>query len=227
MKIYSSIFLIFLISFSSLAQNQEINQYNWDNPTTFELSPAPFIKAKGELSDSLESVHGGEWLVHNNTYYSVESWADYYLWFTQKHWYRFSQSPYVYQYFYDTKDNLNMMLYVMDKSLFDIYPSEILVRLSDSDVRKLAYDPERFKMQEVGLKNTPFNYPETRVISKGSDVSSNIKFNARINNRGERNSEFRSKDANSKGQLNSSGNSSSGNSAGPASVQSNSVSKKQ
>ncbi len=148
MKVYTTLALL-AISISSYSQSPLINRYTWDSPVAYENSSTPTLKAFGEHSDSLKSAYGVQFLFHNNNYYHVNSWADYYLWFTQKYSYLFNLSPDLYKFYYQSGDNWAMMDYVFNSYRGDILPT-IYVDLGDGnskDIRSYAFNYNRFRNQ--------------------------------------------------------------------------------
>lgn len=111
--------------------------YNWSNPTTFELSPSPIIKGYGYYSDSLSTVYNGKrFYEYNREYYCIQSWADYYYWFTKEYWYRF-KNPDLYEYYYMTKDDYGMASYIASSNyLGRYYPSLITLNFGDMNVKE-------------------------------------------------------------------------------------------
>ncbi len=109
-----------------------IDYFNWSNPETFKSSPSPIIKGYGYYSDSLSKVFNGkEFYVHNSEYYCIESWADYYYWFTQEYRQLF-EDPQIYEYYYFAGDDYGMASYIAsNKYQGDFYPSPITLSFKD------------------------------------------------------------------------------------------------
>lgn len=183
MKILNTIFAI-LISFVAFSQAPLINQLTWDNPVTYENSPTPIIKTFGPQSDSLKSEYGTQFLFHDGLYYHVTSWADYFLWFTQKYWYRFSASPELYKFYYESGDNFNMMSFVfgiendnpsMNVTYGDLKNTFIFDRdLFDSDNKN--YEERSRVVQTKNIrsrKKMPFGYGTSYYSNTTNSVGSN------------------------------------------------------
>ncbi len=116
----------------SLTGQKIIDYKSWSNPTTFQTSQTPTITGFGEYSDSLQKVYDGKtFFANGNDYFQIESWADYYYWFTQKYWYKF-KNPELYEYFYLTENNYEMARYVATQYLGKYYPSAITIQLDQS-----------------------------------------------------------------------------------------------
>ncbi|MEO9870011.1 hypothetical protein [Ekhidna sp.] len=149
MKIYISILSV-VLSLTAYAQSSIlINQSRWNDPVAWQNSSTPTIKAFGEHSDSLKSIYKTEFLFHNNRYYHVTSWADYYLWFTQKYSYMFNLNAELYKYYHQAGDNFAMMDFVFNFHRGGILPT-IRVDLGNGeslDVRSYAFDTNRFNRE--------------------------------------------------------------------------------
>ena len=154
MKIYT-VLLLGLLSSNLYSQSSIlINQNRWSDPVAWQNSSTPTLKAFGDHSDSLKSVYGSEFLFYNQRYYHVNSWADYYLWFTQKYSYMFNLSADLYQFYYNAEDNYAMMDYVFNFYRGDILPS-IRVDLGDGerrDIRSFEFDSNRFRRENQNRK---------------------------------------------------------------------------
>lgn len=109
-----------------------INYFKWSDPTTFKLSPSPYIKGYGHYSDSLSNIFDDkDFYEFNNEYYCIESWADYYYWYTKKYWHQFD-NPAVYEYYYWTKNDLGMASYIASYNYHGkYYPSSIKLIFKD------------------------------------------------------------------------------------------------
>ncbi|WP_462281387.1 hypothetical protein [Salinivirga cyanobacteriivorans] len=123
-----------VIIFSMSLFGQKIIDYKqWSNPKAFQTSPTPVITGFGAYSDSLSNVYDGKTFFANGTdYFQIESWADYYYWFTQKYWYKFKH-PELYEYFYLTENDYEMARYVATQYLGKYYPSAITIQLGQDD----------------------------------------------------------------------------------------------
>ncbi len=127
------IILTALICIAAFAFSQKVNYKKWSDPIAFQTSPTPIITGFGEYSDSLSDVYDGKtFFANQNEYYQIESWADYYYWFTQKYWYKFEQ-PEIYEYFYLTENDYEMARYIATQYRGKYYPSKIQIELRKSD----------------------------------------------------------------------------------------------
>ena len=98
-------FLIILVASSSLfgQVGNTVPYYNWSSPATYMLSTPPLIQGRGHYSYLLsEAQNGTTFYVHDNEYFPIETWADYYLWYTIKYSHNW-QNPELYKYYYYTK----------------------------------------------------------------------------------------------------------------------------
>ncbi len=134
-----------LICISTFAFSQKVSYLNWSNPVTFQTSPTPIITGFGEYSDSLSDVYDGKtFFANQNEYYQIESWADYYYWFTQKYWYKFEQ-PELYEYFYLTENDYEMARYIATQYRGKYYPAKIEIELrKGDDYKNRTESPENY-----------------------------------------------------------------------------------
>ncbi len=107
--------------------NFTISYKDWSNPLMFRYSPAPFITGYGVHSDSLEEVHGSTFYELDGEYLAIETWADYYYWFTQKYDILFRESSAVYRTSYFLNDISGMIRFVYFNNNYkgDHFPSQI------------------------------------------------------------------------------------------------------
>lgn len=150
------VLVILLALVASKSYSQILTSFNWDNPTVFEISPSPFIRGYDEMSDSLFNVYQVNFYSYNNEYYPITSWADYYYWFTQKYWYRFSVSVAIYEYYYLTGNNCQMMEFVAGNYyLSDNYPSTCEISFNDGSVlNRLSNTGRNFSLADFREENT-------------------------------------------------------------------------
>jgi asparagine N-glycosylation enzyme membrane subunit Stt3 len=129
----TAIMFSFNIIFSQT--NSTIDYFNWSNPSTFKLSPSPTIQGYGFYSDSLSKILDGKtFYIHNDEYYCIESWADYYYWFTKEYRHIF-ENPQLYEYYYWSNDDYGMASYIAsNKYLGKHYPSSIQIAFGDKAV---------------------------------------------------------------------------------------------
>lgn len=104
-----------------------IDQNKWDDPMIFSSNP-PLINGYGEYSDSLAKAYEGyKFYECNDEYYGIATLADYYYWFVNEYYWKFNQ-PEIYEYYYITGNNLEMMKYIYsDNYTGDYYPVNITV----------------------------------------------------------------------------------------------------
>ena len=141
--------LLLIASFGAFSQsNSIIDYFDWSNPTTFNLSPSPVITGYGFYSDSLsEAFDDKTFYEYNDDYYCIESWADYYYWFTQKYSYQFND-PQLYEYYYWIKDDYGMASYITSyKYLGKYYPSLIKLNFGDLTVKNNRLINDKFFAQ--------------------------------------------------------------------------------
>lgn len=146
MKKTTLLTLLFLASLGLFSQSAiTIEYYNWSNPTTFNLSPSPVINGYGVYSDSLSKAYNGKtFYEYNNEYYCIESWADYYYWFTQAFRYKF-EDPQLYEYYYFSNDDYGMASYIAsNKYLGKYYPSNILLTFKDKSLKNNRLQTDKF-----------------------------------------------------------------------------------
>lgn len=173
MKNLFTIFLIVVFS-TTLFGQKSISYKNWSSPVTFETSTTPVITGYGEYSDSLSEVYDGKTFYANgNDYFQIESWADYYYWFTQKYWYKF-KNPELYEYFYLTENDYEMARYIATQYQGKYYPAPLAIELEGKDdestinrtKKKINYanNTEKTKELKKDLKD-PVNEVKVRAFS--------------------------------------------------------------
>ncbi len=131
----SIIFLLLcFISIISFSQKR-ITVANWDNEIYFQNSRNPVIKNYGPLSDSLSSTYDVDFLFYDDKYFALNSWADYYYWYSQRFWYLLPFTYSLYEYYYHTKNNFGMVGIVVGNSyLGRYYPSYITIEIEDENM---------------------------------------------------------------------------------------------
>jgi hypothetical protein len=180
--LFFNLFLITLLHSQSKNNITLIDYYNWSSHTTFKMCNSPKTTGYGKLSDSISNTMNGIIFYHiNNKYYPIQSWADYYYWFTQKYTSLFS-CPELYEYYYFTENNYGMVTYIFgEHNLYKNYPSNIFIRFDDKPNNK--YKP---KFNEKKLHNNVENYKENENYH-----NSNMKFNNTKEHKIIRNSSFK------------------------------------
>lgn len=123
--------ILLLISFSALKAQMphDVPYYNWSNPNIYQISPRPIIRGNTYTSDSIaEVLDFQEVYEHNGEFYPINSWADYYFWYTTKYSFNFD-SPDLYEYYYYTKNDYNMVKYLVSNFTGSYYPARISVSI--------------------------------------------------------------------------------------------------
>lgn len=143
---------ILVITFLFIGLNSYSQQYHtfpytyWSNPITYKISPQPVITGYGELSESLaKEFHIETIYEYKGAYFKIESWADYYNWYTQKFWFLFENAE-IYQYFYRANDDFGMASFIASQYRGVYYPSKISVSFVRSG--KKVYN-NRFKTNKA------------------------------------------------------------------------------
>lgn len=137
MKKFTLLFSFALMFSSLFAQyTMDIDYSKWSNSVTYKQGSSPIITGEGELSDSLSKLYSGNFFYEfNNEYYAIETWADYYYWFTQKYFYMF-EMPELYSFYYFNKDDFGMASYIAsDKYLYKHYPSKFTLSFMNKPVK--------------------------------------------------------------------------------------------
>lgn len=204
-----TLFLIFSIStlFAVAQLNQaKIDQFKWDDPTTFKFNP-PLITGYGEYSDSLAKVYeGNTFFICDNEYYAITTFADYYYWFVKEYWWKFTD-PQLYEYYYHSKNNLEMMKYIYgDKYKGKYYPLNIAVEIegrneyitkrmkenryyADNDLRvndfkKDLNSGKRERVEPTSNKVSSTNtYPTVRNIKRDKTTTEKVRSVSNSNNK--------------------------------------------
>lgn len=128
--------LCFLLTFTFLLVKSQtahkVPYYKWSDPSSYQLGPAPVITGNGALTDSLLSIFEVRSVYeYNDEYFLINSWADYYLWYTNKYWFHFNM-PELYQYYYNSDDDWGMVNFVANNFKGNYYPSKIIVTTEDN-----------------------------------------------------------------------------------------------
>lgn len=122
---------------------------NWSDSTTFRWSH-PTIRGYSTLSDSLAQAVPGkaEFYYHDGSYYAVNSWADYYNWFTKAYWYRFNRPVVEYETFYLLGDNFMMVDWLLNQYNSKEYPDLMTVE-DPFNRRVVAFNSLYFDKREL------------------------------------------------------------------------------
>ncbi len=112
-----------------------ITYHQWSDHNAFILSKSPIITGYGIYSDSLSKIYQGKtFYEYNGEYYAIESWADYYYWFTKKYAFMF-KNPELYELYYLSNNDYSMASYIASENfLGERYPSLIRIDFLDSKV---------------------------------------------------------------------------------------------
>jgi hypothetical protein len=147
MKKLTLITVLFISSlFSTLAQSQHVSYLNWSDSLTYSNSSKPIITGVTPKSDSIaKTSNTHEVYEYNGVYYFINSWADYYMWYTTKYHYKFHLHE-LYQYYYNTNDNYNMVRFLSQNFKGKYYPSPVIATLNENpDVKDDYYERWRVK----------------------------------------------------------------------------------
>jgi hypothetical protein len=150
-----------------------VSYLKWSDSSTFKNSPPPIVTGYGFYSDSLSKVFNGKtFYAMGNDYYIIESWADYYYWFTKKYWYKF-KNPELYEMYYLANNDYGMASYIVSRYfLGKYYPSYILLDFHDLKIlaNRLA-DEKYFADQRRKLKE--FEKELTESVATHDDLRAN------------------------------------------------------
>lgn len=168
---------LFVSEFSFSQSSGSIAYYYWSDPMTYKRTRRPLISAYGPLSDSLSNEYdGNDFFEHNDTYYQVNSWADYYLWFTKEYWWQFNH-PVQYEFFYYAKDNLGMVTYLATNFVGTWYPAPVKVNFLNHspNVNKICNPKYHVKnsRQLARLNRELENPPKKNTVKKRADLKFN------------------------------------------------------
>lgn len=155
-KITFLILLTSLISISVKSQTFYVNKnLGWSDPKVYQLSPEPVINEYGVYSDSLSKVYDGKtFYEHDSIYYAIESWADYYYWFTQRYWYNFTDQVALYELYYYSKDDYHMIEFIANN-----YTGKYLPGIKDTKFFETKGLAANFNSEEF-LKQNKVNKAE-------------------------------------------------------------------
>lgn len=109
---------------------QTVSYVDWDNEVIYELSQRPLIIGVGKYTPELYKQTGKTFYEYNDNYFQINSWADYYNWYTQKYWFQF-RNPTDYQNYYNAKDNYQMAKFVATNYLENVYPTRFQIGLAN------------------------------------------------------------------------------------------------
>jgi len=169
-------------SFNLFGQESNTVSYsNWSNPVAYELSTPPLIQGNGYYSDSLSQVFdGATFYVHDNEYIAIETWADYYLWYTKKYSYNWHK-PELYQYYYYSNDDYGMASYIAQNFTGAFYPTRIQVSFPGKEIENNHLADERYIPKDAKemkkLNRSHAKKPLTSFANNSSQNSTEVQRN--------------------------------------------------
>jgi len=163
-KLFLLLIFTFNISFLYGQKEVVIHMNNWDSPVAFDLSTPPLIIGYGPESENLSKIYNVQFYFYDNNYYKISSWADYYLWYTQKYHFEFT-NPELYQNSYDNGDNLAMIKFIKGNIKTDRFPSVIILSTSMSSDKWVSNDKST---EAIGWNNKKANRNEISSDLKNS-----------------------------------------------------------
>jgi len=120
MKVY--LYLIFASMFLSLTAQDitpndpalvlPVSAVGWSSEVVFKTSQTPWVRNITNEAATLSKQLGVMVMEHNKELYPIRTWADYFLWFTDRFWYRFEENVAIYKYFYLIGDDLGMASFI-------------------------------------------------------------------------------------------------------------------
>lgn len=169
-------------SFSLFGQvSSTVPYYNWSSPMAYELSTPPLIQGKGYYSDSLSEVYNGTtFYEYDNEYIPIETWADYYLWYTNKYYYNWDM-PQIYQYYYYAEDDYGMASFIAQNFTGVFYPTRIQVSFPGKEIEHNYLADERYiplddkDMKKLNRSHT--NKPRPTYVDNSSQNSNEVRRN--------------------------------------------------
>lgn len=130
-----------------------IQWHNWSDSSAFLFGPSPTLTGYGELSDSLESVYDVDFYEFESEYYAITSWADYYYWFTKKHYYLFRKPVVEYEFYYMTNNDYEMAKFIAgDNFTGKYYPTTFTVNFNDPSINNKLTDYSRITSNQKEVK---------------------------------------------------------------------------
>ena len=178
-KLIFTLLVLSITFFVSAQTKNEVPYFKWSNPITYQVSPSPIVTGYGKYSDKLSKENDGKiFYEYDGEYYLIETWADYYYWYTKKYWFNFNK-PQVYEFFYYTKNDFEMANYVASNFIGEYYPTKITVSFTGKHVKKnrmsdfsnFAINDEQIRIaRNTNVEESNYN----RLSSKGTkNISSN------------------------------------------------------
>ncbi|NJO89820.1 MAG: hypothetical protein HC831_13395 [Chloroflexia bacterium] len=143
-----TVLFIFMLTISSIYSQSitTVPYYNWSKKAAFIGSPDPKITGYGPLSDSLSNIFGGiTFYVSYGKYFPITTWAEYYLWYIDRFWYKFSD-PLLYYYYFMIGDDHGMAEYICGNNFHGLmYPSRIAVSFPNKNVYVNNLSPRKVR----------------------------------------------------------------------------------
>ncbi len=128
---------------------------------------------------ALEDKYGTTFFEYDGEYYGIKTWADYYYWYINKYSYLFTQ-PEVYEFFYNTRNNLGMVHFLSCNFKGKKYPSKFcynsIIKMTEDEISKRGKK-----------KYYPQDNKKNNVKSNGKTVYSSQSSNHTVNNRSKNN----------------------------------------
>ncbi|WP_436517786.1 hypothetical protein [Ekhidna sp. To15] len=137
---FISLFILLAYSASSQAT---IPAWGLSNAQFYEINSKPTLRTIGPLSDSLAALHDiSDFLIHDNTYYGVETWADYFLWFVNKYEHQFGAGDrLLYEFHYSSKNDVQMSEVLANNFFFqERFKDDVTIQFTETSVRQIQPD---------------------------------------------------------------------------------------
>ena len=164
--------LTLIVSLGFSQSRSGVSYFNWSNETTFKASQSPKIVGYGEMSSILSSDLNVDFFVFGDEYFKIDSWASYYYWFTQKYFYLFEE-PELYEYFYETNNDLEMVRYISQNYRGEFLPSEIDFKGVKGDKVILATNSrDQVNSLKIDIEAGYSQKEEQRYITKRKELKS-------------------------------------------------------
>ena len=150
-----------LLFFAYLTVNAQaiVPALEFSNPTFYHTSSTPAIKEYGPLSDSLSKAYNQkDFFIIDDTYFGVNSWADYFRWFTHKYQQHFGrEQALLYEFYYETKNDVFMARVIADNGFFKrLLGNRVLIDFVGISESLFITDQEMFRSEQEmnGIMNS-------------------------------------------------------------------------
>lgn len=171
------IFLLFGINSSFIASAQIANLQssdvvrnpirvsieNWSVRNIFPKYDEPLATGYGTHSDALRKAYNGiTFFEFDGEYYPINSWADYYLWFTRKHASLFNKPVLEYEYYYLLGSDAGMIGFIFSDGNYtgDHLPPLVAIQYrSKRDRRQTLAYYSRSRFDAYGMLKVAQNSP--------------------------------------------------------------------